>query len=95
MIPSVTIRRVLMTDITDHYSIFTTSKDPEPIVNKKYCESRDFYVGKIVEFKSKLRNIDWENKFISGSVQDDFTIFFNKVKYLFDQTFPKEKVEIK
>ena len=48
-----------------------------------------------MEFKSKLRNIDWENKFISGSAQDDFTIFFNEVKYLFDQTFPKEKVEIK
>ena len=25
---------VLITDITDHYSIFTTSKDPEPIVTK-------------------------------------------------------------
>ena len=24
----------LMTDITDHYSIFTTSKDPEPIATK-------------------------------------------------------------
>ena len=86
---------VLMTDITDHYSIFTTSKDPEPIVTKKYRERRDFDIKKIVEFKSKLRNIDWENKFISGSAQDDFTIFFNEVKYLFDQTFPKEKVEIK
>ena len=48
-----------------------------------------------MEFKSKQRNIEWENKFISGSAQDDFTIFFNEVKYLFDQTFPKEKVEIK
>ena len=84
-----------MTDITDHYSIFAPSKDPEPIVTKTYRERRNFDVKKIVEFKSKLRKIDWKNKFISGSAQDDFTIFFNEVKFLFDQTFPKEKVEIK
>ena len=69
---------VLMTDITDHYSIFTTSKAPEPIVTKKYCDRRNFDVKKIVEFKSNLRNIDWETKFISGSAQDDFTIYLMK-----------------
>ena len=57
---------VLMTDITDHYSIFTNSKDPEPIVTKKCRERRNFDVKKIIE---------WENKFISGSAQDDFTFF--------------------
>ena len=43
---------VLMTDITDHYSIFTTSKDPEPIVTKKYRERRDFDVKRLWNSKA-------------------------------------------
>ena len=41
-----------MTAITDHYSIFRTSKDSEPIVTKKYCERRDFDVKRLWNSKA-------------------------------------------
>ena len=42
---------VSMTDITDHYSIFTVCEDPEPIINRKFLERRDYNIKKIVKLK--------------------------------------------
>ena len=57
-----------MTDITDHYSIFTVCEDPEPITDTKFRERRDFDIKNIVKFKNRLRSVNWEEKFVSGSV---------------------------
>ena len=32
---------VIMTDITDHYSIFTVCENFEPIINRKFRERKD------------------------------------------------------
>ena len=62
--------------ITDHYSIFTVCKDPEPIVDRKFRERRNFEIKNIVKFKNKLRSVNWEEKFESGSALHNFTPFF-------------------
>ena len=55
---------VIMTDITDHYSIFTVCEDPEPIIDTKFRERRDFDIKNIVKFKNRLRSVNWEEKFV-------------------------------
>ena len=86
---------VIITDITDHYSIFTVCEDPEPITDTKFRESRDFGIKNIVKFKNRLRSVNWEEKFVSGSALHNFTEFYNTIKFLFDLTFPKKKIMIK
>ena len=86
---------VIMTDITDHYSIFTVCEDPEPIINRKFRERRDYNIKNIVKFKNRLRNVNWEEKFASGSALHNFTEFYNSIEFLFNLTFPKEKIIIK
>ena len=82
---------VIMTDITDHYSIFTVCDDPEPIINRKFRERRDYNIKNIVKFKNRLKSVNLEEKFASGSALHNFTEFYNLIKFLFDLTFPKEK----
>ena len=86
---------VIMTDITDHYSIFTVCDDPEPIINRKFRERRDYNIKNIVKFKNRLRSVNLEEKFASGSALHNFKEFYNLIKFLFDLTFPKEKIIIK
>ena len=86
---------VIMTDITDHYSIFTVCEAPEPIIDRKFRERRDFDIKNIIKFKNRLRSVNWAEKFVSGSVLHNFTEFYNTIKYLFDLMFPKEKKMIK
>ena len=86
---------VIMTDITDHYSIFTVCEDPEPIIDTTFRERRDFDIKNIVKFKNRLRSVNWEEKFVSGSALHNFTEFNNTIKFLFDLTFPKERIMIK
>ena len=86
---------VIITDSTDHNSIFTVCKDPEPITDKIFRERRDFDIKNIVKFKNRLRSVNWEEKFVSGSALHNFTKFNNTIKLLFDLTFPKEKNMIK
>ena len=80
----------IMTDITD-----TVCEDPEPIINRKFRERRDYNINYIVKFKNRLRSVNWEEKFASGSALHNFTEFYNSFKFLFDLTFPKEKIIIK
>ena len=49
-----------MTDITDHYSIFTVCEDPEPIINRKFRERRDYNIKNIVKFINRLRSVNCE-----------------------------------
>ena len=49
---------VIMTDITDHYSIFTVCEDPEPIINRKFRERRNYNIENIVKFKNRLRSVN-------------------------------------
>ena len=70
---------VILIDITDHYSIFTVCEDPEPIINRKFRERRDYIynIKNIVKFKNRLRSVNWEEKFASGSALHNFTEFYN------------------
>ena len=70
-------------------------KDPEPIIDTKFRERRDFDIKNIVKLKNRLRSVNWEEKFVSGSALYNFTEFNNTIKLLFDLTFPKERIMIK
>ena len=85
---------VIMTD-SDHYSSFTVCEDPEPIIDTKFRERRDFDIKYIVKFKNRLRSVNWEEKFVSGSALHNFTEFNNTIKFFIDLTFPKERIMIK
>ena len=49
---------VIITDITDHYSIFTVCEDPEPITDRRFRERRYFVIKNIVNFKNRLRSVN-------------------------------------
>ena len=86
---------VIITDITDHYSIFTVCEDSGPIIDRNYRERRDFDIKNIAKFKNRPRSVNCVEQFVSGSALHNFTEFYNTTKFLFDLTFPKEKNMIK
>ena len=59
---------VIMTDITDHYSIFTVCEDPEQIVNRNFRERRDYNIKNIVKFKNRLRSVIFTYTFMSITI---------------------------
>ena len=86
------LQGLLITDISDHYAIFH--------IWDKHCLETDQYQlirltneSRMVRYKENISSIDWTALDQYNSCEVYFTHFFNKIKSVYDESFPITKVK--
>ena len=86
------LQGLLITDISDHYAIFH--------IWDKHCLATDQYQlirltneSRMVKYKENISSIDWTVLDQYNSCENYFTHFFNKIKSVYDESFPITKVK--
>ena len=86
------LQGLLITDISDHYAIFQ--------IWDKHCLETDQYElirltneSRVVKYKENISSIDWTVLDQYNSCEVYFTHFFNKIKSVYDESFPITKVK--
>ena len=84
---------ILVTDITDHYPIFHVAHfevNSKPIDD--YFYKRDMSSRNYASFYDNISMIDWSDIMSSGNCQNSFSLFYDKMKYHFDKSFPLKRM---
>ena len=83
----------LMSDASDHYSIFTTKQDVTAKMLDKHCFIREITNQNISKLKKKLCKLDWNTTLNSDSAQLDFSCIFSIITDLFNSSYPWPKTK--
>ena len=84
---------VLMTDISDHFPIYTITKH---IKEKEIQRTKTIRVTSevnIKKFKDKLLNIDWHPVLSTTNPQDGYTLLQNTLINIYDEVFPVKEIK--
>ena len=84
---------VLMTDISDHFPIYTITKH---IKEKEIQRTKTIRVTSevnIKKFKDKLLNIDWHPVFSTTNPQDGYTLLQKTLINIYDEVFPVKEIK--
>ena len=87
---------VLLTDITDHYPVFSITHD-DSINNEdnEYVIFRNMKKENYDKFHQFISDIDWTSITNITSCEHAFTLFHNKIKACYNQSFPVQKLKRK
>ena len=84
---------VLMTDISDHFPIYTITKhikEKEIQITKTIRVTSEVNIKK---FKDKLLNIDWHPVLSTTNPQDGYTLLQNTLINIYDEVFPVKEIK--
>ena len=85
---------VLLTDITDHYPIFSiTHDDSINLSDDEYIVYRNMKSENFDRFYHRISEIEWTDVINNVSCEHAFTLFHEKMKNCFNQSFPVQKVK--
>ena len=87
---------VLLTDITDHYPIFSiTHDDSIQLRDDEYIVFRKMKQENYDQFYRCISEIDWMDVTSNSSCEHAFTLFHEKMKTCYNKSFPLQKVKRK
>ena len=86
------LQGLLITDISDHYAIFHIW-DKNCLETDQYQSIRLTNESRMVRYKENISSIDWTALNQYNSCEIYFTHFFNKIKPVYDESFPITKVK--
>ena len=87
------ISGIFLTDISDHFPIFSLIMDTKLKTVKTTQKIRDFSEKNIVRFQNILSNFNWQSIIEVTKCQEAFTIFYKNFRNMFDQSFYNVKVK--
>ena len=85
---------ILVTDITDHYPIFHVahfeklSKDVDEYYYKRHMSSDNY-----ASFYNDISQVSWNEVTNSQNCQMSFSLFYEKIKFYFNKSFPLKRVK--
>ena len=85
---------ILVTDITDHYPIFHVahfeklSKDVDEYYYKRSMSSDNY-----ASFYNDISQVNWNEVTNSQNCQMSFSLFYEKIKFYFNKSFPLKRVK--
>ena len=87
---------VMVTDITDHYPIFHITHSLENLTApEEYYMTRKMNVQNYDKFKKAVSQFDWSNVMNDNSCKNAFTLFYDNIKSMYDNAFPRVKIKRK
>ena len=88
---------LLLTDISDHYPIFhivqytdNSGKDEDAYVFKRQMHPNNYTI-----FKDMISKTDWSTIKDENDCQNSFTLFYDKIKQIYNRSFPLRKIKVR
>lgn len=85
---------IVLTDISDHYPIFSHFKYNEIIHLPTFITKRFINDDALLNFNHNLQQLSWSNVFECSCPNESFNILFSEFSNIFNQYFPLKKVKI-
>ena len=85
---------VLVTDISDHYSIFYINCVNKVIEIERFVERRIYNETSKQAYFSELEHIDWSQLYNSSDTQSSFDLLHHQLLVLHNKHFPKARKKI-
>ena len=84
---------ILVTDITDHYPIFHVAHfDHDSKPKDEYFYKRNMSLNNYSSFYEDISKTDWSEVYNLNNCQRSFSLFYDKMKYQFDKSFPLKRI---
>ena len=88
-----TISGILLTDISDHYPIFSICMDSYMKQKESVHVIRDFSEKNIVKFQNMLTLFNWQSVIDIQDCQEAFSFFYDNFRNIFNQCFPNRQMK--
>ena len=86
---------IFVTDLTDHYPIFSQFSIENSGNVNRFIMKRSFTDRNIDNFVADMNNTDWSNVYDENDSNEAYNVFFRKFKTIFDRNFPIKKIRCK
>ena len=88
---------IVMSNITDHYSVFNVIEVEEAIVESAYIEinKRMLRDENMSILSERIRSYEWKNIERLNNIEEAYKEFNDNLKFMFDESGPNKTIKIK